>query len=216
MCVLGRRFAAALLPRPFGMNPRSHHKGATGRVRTGDQRLPVLCRCQLGQDREDTPFMVSSSFQWRRILIKRHHIRLTKSKFSVPQCLKILIQEAPLSAPSSACLKRKKWRRKVQKRSTGSDLINCQLVFQGSTARACQSNVKYMPSTNHSAVGERKEDELLFEFIPKKYVTASLFSDFEKRDPEICDSSKEPNDAGIIEILKGESLHFEIFLREIV
>ena len=28
----------------------SHHKGATGRVRTGDQRLPVLCHCQLGQD----------------------------------------------------------------------------------------------------------------------------------------------------------------------
>ena len=47
---VGRRFAAALLPRLFGMNPRSHHKGATGRVRTGDQLLPVLCHCQLGQD----------------------------------------------------------------------------------------------------------------------------------------------------------------------
>ena len=47
---IGRRFAAALLPRLFGKNPRSHHKGATGRVRTGDQRLPVLCHCQLGQD----------------------------------------------------------------------------------------------------------------------------------------------------------------------
>ena len=46
----GRRFAAALLPRLFGTNPRSHHKGATGRVRTGNQRLPVLCHCQLGQD----------------------------------------------------------------------------------------------------------------------------------------------------------------------
>ena len=46
----GRRFAAALLPRLFGKNPRSHHKGATGRVRTGDQRLPDLCHCQLGQD----------------------------------------------------------------------------------------------------------------------------------------------------------------------
>ena len=32
---LGRRFAAALLPRLFRTNPRSHHKGATGRVRTG-------------------------------------------------------------------------------------------------------------------------------------------------------------------------------------
>ena len=48
--VSGRRFAAALLPRLFGTNPRSHHKGATGRVQTGDQRLPVLCHCQLGQD----------------------------------------------------------------------------------------------------------------------------------------------------------------------
>ena len=47
---VGRRFAAALLPRLFGTNPRSHHKGATGRVRTGNQRLPVLCHCQLGQD----------------------------------------------------------------------------------------------------------------------------------------------------------------------
>ena len=47
---IGRRFAAALLPRLIGKNPRSHHKGATGRVRTGDQRLPVLCHCQLGQD----------------------------------------------------------------------------------------------------------------------------------------------------------------------
>ena len=28
----------------------SHHKGSTGRVRTGDQLLPVLCHCQLGQD----------------------------------------------------------------------------------------------------------------------------------------------------------------------
>ena len=51
---IGRRFAAALLPRLFGKNPRSHHKGATDRVRTGDQRLPILChcqvQCQLGQD----------------------------------------------------------------------------------------------------------------------------------------------------------------------
>ena len=45
---LGRRFAAALSPRLFGTNPRSHHQGATGRVRTGDQRLPVLRRCRLG------------------------------------------------------------------------------------------------------------------------------------------------------------------------
>ena len=49
-CSIGRRFAAALLPRLFGRNPRSHHKGATGRVRTGDQRLPALCHCQLRQD----------------------------------------------------------------------------------------------------------------------------------------------------------------------
>ena len=48
--MLGRRFAAALIPRLFGKNPRSHHKGPTGRVRTGNQRLPALCHCQLGQD----------------------------------------------------------------------------------------------------------------------------------------------------------------------
>ena len=36
-----------LLPR---QSPRSQHKGATGRVWTGDQRHPVLCHCQLGQD----------------------------------------------------------------------------------------------------------------------------------------------------------------------
>ena len=53
---VGRRFAAALLPRLFGTNPRSHHKGATGRVRTGDQLLPVLCHCQLGQ--------VNSNLTW--------------------------------------------------------------------------------------------------------------------------------------------------------
>ena len=46
---IGQRLATALLPRLFGMNPRSHHKGATGRVQTGDQLLPVLCHCQLGQ-----------------------------------------------------------------------------------------------------------------------------------------------------------------------
>ena len=39
---IGQKFAAALLPRLFRMNPRPHHKGTTGRVRTGDQRLPVL------------------------------------------------------------------------------------------------------------------------------------------------------------------------------
>ena len=48
--MLGQRFSAALLPQLFGTNPRSHHKGATGRVWTGDQLLPVLCHCQLGQD----------------------------------------------------------------------------------------------------------------------------------------------------------------------
>ena len=43
-------FAAALLPRLFGTNPRSHHKCSTARVRTADQRLPVLCHCKLGPD----------------------------------------------------------------------------------------------------------------------------------------------------------------------
>ena len=38
------RVRRALLPRLFGTNPRSHHKGAAGRVRTEDQRsmpLPI-------------------------------------------------------------------------------------------------------------------------------------------------------------------------------
>ena len=51
---VGQRFTAALLPRLFGTNPslipRSHHKGTTIRVQTGDHLLPVLCHCQLGQD----------------------------------------------------------------------------------------------------------------------------------------------------------------------
>ena len=40
LAILGRRFAAALLPRLFGKNPRSHHKGATGRVRI----IVFICR----------------------------------------------------------------------------------------------------------------------------------------------------------------------------
>ena len=36
---------------------RSHYKGATGRVRTGDQRHPVLCHCQL---RQDIPIQVAA------------------------------------------------------------------------------------------------------------------------------------------------------------
>ena len=42
-----RRFAAASLD-CSGTNPRSHHKGATGRFRTGDQLYPILRHCQLG------------------------------------------------------------------------------------------------------------------------------------------------------------------------
>ena len=58
---VGQRFAAALwLPRLFGTYPRSHHKGATGRVWTGDQWLPVtvLCHCQLGQDIPSSNFIM--------------------------------------------------------------------------------------------------------------------------------------------------------------
>ena len=40
---VGWRFATALLPRLFGKNPWSHHKGATGRVQSGVQLLLVLC-----------------------------------------------------------------------------------------------------------------------------------------------------------------------------
>ena len=41
--VLGQRFATALLPRLFRTNPRSHHKGTTGRILTGDQLHRQLC-----------------------------------------------------------------------------------------------------------------------------------------------------------------------------
>ena len=47
---LRRRFATALLPRLFDKRPIAHHKGATSWVRTGYQRYPALCHCQLGQD----------------------------------------------------------------------------------------------------------------------------------------------------------------------
>ena len=50
VCTAGLRFSAVLLPLLFGTNPRSHHKSATCRVWTGNQRPPVLCHCQLGQD----------------------------------------------------------------------------------------------------------------------------------------------------------------------
>ena len=46
----GRGFAAALSPRLLETNPRLHHKGATARVWTGNQQLPVLFHCQLGKD----------------------------------------------------------------------------------------------------------------------------------------------------------------------
>ena len=47
--LVGRRFAATLLPRLFGTrkNPRSHHTVATGRVRTGDQLLPFYAIANL-------------------------------------------------------------------------------------------------------------------------------------------------------------------------
>ena len=62
---VGRRFATALLPRLFGMNPRSHHKGATGRVRTGDQRLPVLCHCHLDKT---SPYIMLFNIKFTNIL----------------------------------------------------------------------------------------------------------------------------------------------------
>ena len=39
--LIGRRFAAALLPQLFGTNPRSHHKGATSRVLSGFQLYAI-------------------------------------------------------------------------------------------------------------------------------------------------------------------------------
>ena len=40
MCKYGRGSLQLFLPLLFGKNPRLHHKGSTGRVLTGDQRLP--------------------------------------------------------------------------------------------------------------------------------------------------------------------------------
>ena len=62
---IGWRVAAALLPWLFGKDPRSHHKGATGRVRAGNQLLPVLCHCQLGQD---IPTSIHNPKHWNRQL----------------------------------------------------------------------------------------------------------------------------------------------------
>ena len=42
------------------VHPRSHHKGATGRVRTGDQRYPVLCHF-LRQDIDAFHFCLTST-----------------------------------------------------------------------------------------------------------------------------------------------------------
>ena len=55
-----RSFAAALLHRLFGNNcPRPPNKGATGRVRIGDQLYPLLCHCKLGQD---IPYIIAIIF----------------------------------------------------------------------------------------------------------------------------------------------------------
>ena len=43
---LGRRFAAALLPRLFGTNPRSHHKGATVRDISRPRRVRTAAKSQ--------------------------------------------------------------------------------------------------------------------------------------------------------------------------
>ena len=59
-----------------GTSPSSHHKGAIGRVRTGDKWYPVLCNCQLGQD---IPYMdweglMTASPTSRRISLAGHII----------------------------------------------------------------------------------------------------------------------------------------------
>ena len=71
------RFAAALLPRLFGTNPRSHHKGATGRVRTGNQLLPVLCHCQFGQDIPDKVNRIQKDIEALLLQLVSHHCRIS-------------------------------------------------------------------------------------------------------------------------------------------
>ena len=45
-----RRSFITTTVREQNLNRRSHYKGATCRVRTGNRQYPVLCLCQLGQD----------------------------------------------------------------------------------------------------------------------------------------------------------------------
>ena len=86
--LLGWGFAAALLPRLFGTNPRSNHKGAaTGRVRTGDQRLPVLCHCQLGQDILSQDVEKSGELQYGTGKSSEATSRLEISQCICDQCL---------------------------------------------------------------------------------------------------------------------------------
>ena len=77
---IGRRFAAALSTRLFWKNPRSHHKGAAGRVRTGlgDRLLQVLCHCQLGQDIPIMMQQICKKRPWQEIFVKKICIHATK------------------------------------------------------------------------------------------------------------------------------------------
>ena len=62
-------------------DPRSHHKGTTGRVQTGDRLYLVLCHCQLGQgipatNHEPMPVIFKTtvmcqweSYAWKRMLV---------------------------------------------------------------------------------------------------------------------------------------------------
>ena len=48
--------------------PRSHHKGATGRVQTGDQRYLVLCHRQLAKLNKPLPTWIGHPFLFRDLL----------------------------------------------------------------------------------------------------------------------------------------------------
>ena len=108
MMAQGQRFTAALLPRRFMTNPRSHHKGATGRVRTGDQRIPVLCHCQLGKDISIVPqapqlcLHLREVETWTLLALVEPCLNLALPSASFPGGVNSLLIECPKSCSISA------------------------------------------------------------------------------------------------------------------
>ena len=81
--ILGRSFTAALLPQMFWKNPRSHHKGATGRVRMGDQLLSVLSCAIANLDKTSQCEMLicrQINLSLRNLLLATNQYKISKIK----------------------------------------------------------------------------------------------------------------------------------------